>query len=52
MVPRKKTYDTIARTIELRFTKEKKRCTLPKTKKLRNYYLVWKVFEQIYSFRN
>ena len=34
MVPRKKNYDTIARTIELRFTKEKKLCTLPKTKKL------------------
>ena len=30
--------------MELRFTKEKKLCTLPKTKKLRNYYLVWKVF--------
>ena len=33
MVPRKKNYDTTARTIEL-FTKEKKLCTLPKTKKL------------------
>ena len=45
-----KNYDTIPRSMELRFTKVKKHCRFPK--KLRNFYLIWKVFEQIYSFRN